>query len=896
MAAGSVAQTIESPATISLDGTEYKVVEPGRLSADSYRRLPDNLRLQRRHVGRGEHGGVAGATGVEVYKNTLGEFVYGPDTINTLFADDIQTTAAGGCDMTFLEVAVCGAGDGGPSFSITQLRMFDRCPSRAGAVMLLDFLDGTPIVLDDGGCYLVTFDLEGMTEPIPNLFWLGMAFNSADGGWIVGAPAEIGVSGDVFHGPFPCATFFGGFPANPHGSFYADVYCEDATTAFTGYSSSAPSGFLYGGDGCTSGGLNGCGDGINLNLPCETAADDISPIVPDCHLSAYSVEVVGLDATPFQIEFELFTDTGAMGPGMPIPNTRGCYNGVGGGALEVARFEFNGSTILPARFWLVWTDNNENAGPIISGAPPEIGASGDVFAVWNPGSSLWDGFNFGGNCGDEECGTFHVTVSCIGDEPTGACCAGSGTCTEGVAFSACSAGRFLGGGTCAPGQFNPPCGTAACCKSDPGNPEGAALCDDELPAACATDDGLLKPGTFCADANTDCGIGVCVNAAGGCFDPHGGPGCNDNICCNMVCAIDEFCCSSSGFDETCVTEAQELCDLPPMPPPNNACNAAFPLPLGTTAFTTIDATTDGLTLPAQCEEIPGAGVGLDDDVWYNLDAAENGEMTVSTCNEADYDSRLAAYEGCGCPATNTRLVACNDDATGCMLTSRMTFPVTAGTCYKIRVGGFPGADSQGMGDLNLTFVPGKTCPGTRGGTPVTFVTPPSGVVDARQPHPVGSLMPRQGISTIVLTGPAGAPATCFELCETVVDGSPNSIMNVVEAPAGTYTLTLARTITPNAVTTITYTGTNTTGTFISHPGNVNADSTASPIDILRIIDCLNGVNQAMTCPFGFPWSRDIDQSGLFASADILRVIDLLNGADTFNPALNTTLPSSAGCP
>ena len=77
------------------------------------------------------------------------------------------------------------------------------------------------------------------------------------------------------------------------------------------------------------------------------------------------------------------------------------------------------------------------------------------------------------------------------------------------------------------------------------------------------------------------------------------------------------------------------------------------------------------------------------------------------------------------------------------------------------------------------------------------------------------------------------------------------------------------------------------GTFISHPANVNGDGSATPVDILRLIDSLNGV---FTPPWGI-YSKDIDRSNAATPSDILREIDLLNGAGEFDPWNNVPLPS-----
>jgi hypothetical protein len=179
---------------------------------------------------------------------------------------------------------------------------------------------------------------------------------------------------------------------------------------------------------------------------------------------------------------------------------------------------------------------------------------------------------------------------------------------------------------------------------------------------------------------------------------------------------------------------------------------------------------------------------------------------------------------------------------------------------------------------------------------VHFVSPPDGVVDARRPHSPNDRLALAGIQTFIATGPTNAPANCWTLCETRGTPTANDITEVVETPMGTYTITLNRPITPGAVTTMTYTdlaGHATTGYFTSHPANVNGDSIAGPLDILDLIDALNGIR-------ALPWGEyggDLDRSGLVAPADILEEIDLLNGAGAYAVWYGTSRPEATGvCP
>jgi len=186
---------------------------------------------------------------------------------------------------------------------------------------------------------------------------------------------------------------------------------------------------------------------------------------------------------------------------------------------------------------------------------------------------------------------------------------------------------------------------------------------------------------------------------------------------------------------------------------------------------------------------------------------------------------------------------------------------------------------------------------------VNWVDPPDGVVDARISTDLVSGKPL-GIDLLRLQAPPGADAACFTLCETANVGTANSIVDVSEVPiAGgvmsEYTISLARPMTPFAVTTITYTDDDavpTTGTFTTHPGNVNGGATATAADISSLINVLNGIDVTTNAPWDL-YSSDVDHSGSTRSPDILAAIDALNGAGPLTPAANTAKPSASGvCP
>jgi hypothetical protein len=323
---------------------------------------------------------------------------------------------------------------------------------------------------------------------------------------------------------------------------------------------------------------------------------------------------------------------------------------------------------------------------------------------------------------------------------------------------------------------------------------------------------------------------------------------------------------------------------------NNACAGAVAITDGDTLFSTVGATTDGPALPAQCDE--GTGISFNKDIWFDYSATCTGRATFSTCGTADYNTRLAVYEGTACPVDPATLLGCNDDDENCDLsTSRLTVDVVGGHNYKLRVGGL--STLEGRGCIHVGCEPTvPSCPDGRG--IVTFINPPDNVVDARQPRNVDG-GPLLGIDSFRLRAPEGADPACFEICETNTGGlPPNAITGVQYDGDGIYMVQLARPITPGAVTTLTYMGgVGVTGTFTYHPGNANGDTTVSVFDILAIIDYLNRV---ATPPWG-PFSTDIDRSGVFLSFDILRLIDVFNGAGELDPWNGTPRPTNGGvCP
>lgn len=130
-------------------------------------------------------------------------------------------------------------------------------------------------------------------------------------------------------------------------------------------------------------------------------------------------------------------------------------------------------------------------------------------------------------------------------------------------------------------------------------------------------------------------------------------------------------------------------------PNNDLCETAEVIANGTWPFSTLLAGTDGPPdSPDDCG-VFGSGIGAD--IWYRYTASCEGLVTVSTCDSADFDTRLEIWEG-GCGGA---LIACNDDGDECAgYTSAVSFSGVCGVEYLIRLGGYQG--KWGTGDLTIT--------------------------------------------------------------------------------------------------------------------------------------------------------------------------------------------------
>jgi hypothetical protein len=609
-AAGAVAQEPgRGLLAATADGKDVRAVARAELNGVVPQPIPPGTPIEQITIKRGTPPATAGTTGTVVYLNEL-PAVFLPVGSNALLADDIETEAAGGGMMSFFSVNVFGAGGPG-TYSITQLRLYDGCPGEGGNV-IVDLLEGTPIVIPArGAIFTVSFDLAGEEIPVPERFWVGLAVNVSDAGWVGGLPPQIGFSEDVLHvAAFPCRAVITGNPP-PYNAMNAAVSILNAQPFFTAYEATTltrPTPLFDGGDGCDAGtpNLDGCGDGVNISHTCEAYSDDIRLIVPDCELHAIALKLAGVGGGMSDVEIELWTDVSDL-PGQPIPGTRGCGSFTNDGFLRKIFFDYEPGIMVPRNVWVVLMDNSAASGPVIAGSPPEIGSSQNYIAVYNRATGSWLPITFDGDCprdGGIPCGIYLMSVRCLGEEPLGACCDRiSGTCADNTRVRRCE-GSWEPEATCADEPFDVACGLQGCCERDELNPDGAT-CSNKTVVDCLNAAGEPSDdGRSCsAPAGQECGIPECIGATGSCLQGHGGLGCSDSDCCNALCSFDPFCCEVE-FDDQCRDLALDLDSFPIcglIPPANDRCAAAINVNLGITPFTTVNATRDGAPLPIECD-------------------------------------------------------------------------------------------------------------------------------------------------------------------------------------------------------------------------------------------------------------------------------------------------------
>ncbi|MCI0585977.1 MAG: hypothetical protein L0323_03940 [Planctomycetes bacterium] len=183
------------------------------------------------------------------------------------------------------------------------------------------------------------------------------------------------------------------------------------------------------------------------------------------------------------------------------------------------------------------------------------------------------------------------------------------------------------------------------------------------------------------------GLAVGIHTHGGCSDPVGSTANHGTAPTNpgLAAAISVSCVPGPGNDE---------------------CAGAIPLATGLNAgFSNFGSSLS--SAPWSCG--PGGS-----DVWFTYTATCTGPATISLCGPgfATFDAMIQVFSG-GCGGLLP--LACSDDVCGAV--PQVLLAVTAGTTYRLRVGGYSG--SQGSFDLLvLCGLPGPGNDECVGATPI----------------------------------------------------------------------------------------------------------------------------------------------------------------------------------
>ena len=148
----------------------------------------------------------------------------------------------------------------------------------------------------------------------------------------------------------------------------------------------------------------------------------------------------------------------------------------------------------------------------------------------------------------------------------------------------------------------------------------------------------------------------------------------------------------SGRDSTGIVQGLQIL---PVLPANDDCMNANLIQLGSLAFDTNGATTDGNNPTAQfCGSASGS---FYNDIWYSFTAPSSGTISISTCNQSVFDTRIDILDVCG-----GILLACDDDGCVVDLNLYVEFSALAGQNYIIRVGAYQ--NTFVTGTITLTLV------------------------------------------------------------------------------------------------------------------------------------------------------------------------------------------------
>jgi hypothetical protein len=170
---------------------------------------------------------------------------------------------------------------------------------------------------------------------------------------------------------------------------------------------------------------------------------------------------------------------------------------------------------------------------------------------------------------------------------------------------------------------------------------------------------------------------------------------------------------------------------------------------------------------------------------------------------------------------------------------------------------------------------------------IVSAMPPSGAIDARQPHERDAIEPAYGWTEFEITFDGDVSSLTgadFEVTQEGGVGAAPAVDFVEVIDVDTIRLVLDEPLNPVAWTTITHIDSQTAVTYGYLPADVNGDGVSNSFDVLSLIDHLNAI---ISLPV---YSTDLDRGGETNSFDVLVGIDLLNGAELFEEYNEVSLP------
>ncbi len=237
-------------------------------------------------------------------------------------------------------------------------------------------------------------------------------------------------------------------------------------------------------------------------------------------------------------------------------------------------------------------------------------------------------------------------------------------------------------------------------------------------AGCATAHTMFACNFFTFTAG-DAGVYTFVTCGGATYDTRiavmntcdplaGVLGCNDDSCglqsstsvnllAGQVCVL-----AMGGFGAANVGPSSMIITAPSA---GGGCGPGSEAPIVLNAGDNLFANTATGTqtaLAGLCDPGPAG----DDTVWntnyFSFTPAESGSYRFSTCNTADFDTKIAIMNNCD---PTLGVLACNDDGAGCASFTSFIAAVdlVAGTTYSVVLGGYAAGTPVGSGTLSITL-------------------------------------------------------------------------------------------------------------------------------------------------------------------------------------------------